>query len=68
MDNKGIADTGNLEFGGLNKQQEVNTFEHISQSDDGAGVREMDPNSLNVGLHRGLKDRRKPYIACIYRY
>jgi hypothetical protein len=59
MESKGSG-IGDLEFGGSGKGQEVSTLEYIPHSDNGA-AREMDPTSLNAGLQRGLKDRRKWY-------
>jgi len=62
MDSK---DTGaDLEFGGYAKEQEISTLENVEATDDQAVV-EKDPDSINAGLHRGLKDRRKYWHAQI---
>lgn len=58
MDLKDTGNSADLEFGGYAKEQEISTLENVEATDDQAVV-EKDPDSINAGLHRGLKDRRK---------
>jgi hypothetical protein len=62
MDSKGTGNSADLEFNGYAKEQDISTFENVETPDNQVVV-EKDPNSLNAGLHRGLKDRRKNIYA-----
>ncbi|KAI8580116.1 hypothetical protein K450DRAFT_280112 [Umbelopsis ramanniana AG] len=62
MDLKDTGNSGDLEFGGYSKEQHISTLENVEIFDN-QDVVEKDPNSLNAGLQRGLKDRHMSMIA-----
>jgi hypothetical protein len=59
---KETANSTDLEYGGYAKEQEVTTLENVEPSDN-HNAAEIDPHSLNAGLQRGLKDRRKHFLC-----
>lgn len=58
MESKSTTDIGDMEYGaGVTKGDDA-TVASVQPVGNARGM-EQDPNSLNVGLQRGLKDRRE---------
>jgi hypothetical protein len=58
MDSKTTTDISALEYGAGVSKGDDGTAASVLEPGNARGM-EKDPNSLNVGLQRGLKDRRE---------